>query len=90
MKKVMSGLAKFQDETFPQNRDLFERLVSGQSPETLFITCSDSRIDPCMLTQTKPGDLFICRNAGNIVPAYGEVIGGVAEFPPPSSMPCWY
>ncbi|MCL5742753.1 MAG: carbonic anhydrase [Acidobacteria bacterium] len=78
MKKVMSGLAKFQDETFPQNRDLFERLASGQSPETLFITCSDSRIDPCMLTHTKPGDIFICRNAGNIVPAYGEVIGGVS------------
>jgi carbonic anhydrase len=78
MKNVMSGLAKFQDETFPQNRDLFERLASGQSPETLFITCSDSRIDPCMLTCTKPGEIFICRNAGNIVPAYGEVIGGVS------------
>jgi carbonic anhydrase len=78
MKKVISGLAKFQAETFPQNRDLFERLASGQSPETLFITCSDSRIDPCMLTHTKPGDIFICRNAGNIVPAYGEVIGGVS------------
>jgi len=74
----MSGLAKFQDETFPENRDLFERLASGQSPEALFITCSDSRIDPCMLTHTKPGEIFICRNAGNIVPAYGEVIGGVS------------
>jgi carbonic anhydrase len=78
MQKVMSGLAIFQDETFPQNRDLFERLASGQSPETLFITCSDSRIDPCMLTHAMPGDIFICRNAGNIVPAYGEVIGGVS------------
>ena len=78
MKKVMSGLATFQNETFPQHRALFERLASGQSPETLFITCSDSRIDPCMLTHTKPGDIFICRNAGSIVPAYGEVIGGVS------------
>ncbi len=78
MKNVISGLAKFQEETFPKHRDLFERLASGQSPETLFITCSDSRIDPCMLTHTKPGDIFICRNAGNIVPAYGEVIGGVS------------
>ncbi len=78
MKKVISGLARFQDEVFPHNRDLFEALASGQTPETLFITCSDSRIDPCMLTQTKPGDIFICRNAGNIVPAYGEVIGGVS------------
>jgi carbonic anhydrase len=78
MEKVISGLAKFQGEVFPQHRDLFERLASGQSPETLFITCSDSRIDPCMLTHTKPGDIFICRNAGNIVPAYGDVIGGVS------------
>ena len=78
MKKVISGIAKFQNEVFPQNRDLFETLASGQSPETLFITCSDSRIDPSMLTQTKPGDIFICRNAGNIVPAYGEVVGGVS------------
>lgn len=78
MEKVVSGLAKFQEEVYPQNRDLFEGLASGQKPETLFITCSDSRIDPCLLTQTKPGDIFICRNAGNIVPAYGEVIGGVS------------
>lgn len=78
MKRVISGIARFQDEVFPQNRELFEGLASGQRPEALFITCSDSRIDPCMLTQTKPGDIFICRNAGNIVPAYGEVIGGVS------------
>ncbi|MBK5295215.1 MAG: carbonic anhydrase [Acidobacteriia bacterium] len=78
MKKVMSGLAKFHDEVFPKNRDLFASLASGQKPETLFITCSDSRIDPSLLTQTKPGDIFICRNAGNIVPAHGEVIGGVS------------
>ena len=78
MKKVVSGLAKFQDEIFPQNRDLFESLASGQRPETLFITCSDSRIDPSMLTQTSPGEIFICRNAGNIVPAFGEAVGGVS------------
>jgi carbonic anhydrase len=47
-------------------------------PEALFITCSDSRIDPCLLTHSKPGDIFICRNAGNIVPAYGEAMGGVS------------
>ena len=78
MDKVISGLAKFQDEVYPEHRELFETLASGQSPETLFITCSDSRIDPCMLTQTKPGEIFIIRNAGNIVPAYGEMIGGVS------------
>ncbi|MBK5293242.1 MAG: carbonic anhydrase, partial [Acidobacteriia bacterium] len=52
MKKVMTGLAKFHDEVFPKNRDLFASLASGQTPETLFITCSDSRIDPSLLTQT--------------------------------------
>ncbi len=77
MNKVVSGLAKFQDEVYPEHRELFESLASGQNPETLFITCSDSRIDPSMLTQTKPGDIFIIRNAGNSVPAHGEVIGGV-------------
>ncbi len=78
MKKVRAGLAKFQHEVFPRNRDLFESLAGGQNPEALFLTCSDSRIDPCLLTQTKPGDIFICRNAGNIVPAYGDVVGGVS------------
>ena len=56
----------------------FERGVDGQSPLALFITCSDSRIDPNLLTQTKPGELFVLRNAGNIVPPYGAVHGGEA------------
>jgi carbonic anhydrase len=56
---------------------LFSELASGQRPEVLLITCSDSRIDPTLLTQTKPGDLFIIRNAGNIVPAFGQAVGGV-------------
>lgn len=49
-------------------RELFERLAEGQHPEALFITCSDSRINPNLITQTEPGELFIIRNAGNIVP----------------------
>jgi carbonic anhydrase len=63
---------------FPKQRDLFEQLAHAQSPEALFITCSDSRIMPNLITQTRPGDLFICRNAGNMVPPYGEVNGGVS------------
>ena len=71
MQKLVRGIHKFQSNVFSSQRDLFERLARGQSPETLFITCSDSRISPSLLTQTQPGDLFIARNAGNIVPPHG-------------------
>lgn len=77
MKRIIEGFSKFQEEIFPQHQELFSELASGQRPEALLITCSDSRIDPALLTQTKPGDLFIIRNAGNIVPAFGQAIGGV-------------
>ncbi|MBM3801058.1 MAG: carbonic anhydrase [Acidimicrobiia bacterium] len=77
MKRIIEGLSKFQEEVFPQHEELFSELASGQRPEALLITCSDSRIDPALLTQTKPGDLFVIRNAGNIVPAFGQAIGGV-------------
>lgn len=50
----------------------------GQRPQALFITCADSRIDPCLLTQTKPGELFICRVIGNVVPPYPDAVGGVS------------
>jgi carbonic anhydrase len=78
VKRILDGLSRFQNEVFPEERELFGRLATGQSPETLFITCSDSTIVPDLITQTKPGDLFICRNAGNIVPHYGETMGGVS------------
>lgn len=78
MDKLVKGLHKFQSEAFSQDRELFEHLIEGQHPRALFITCSDSRIDPNRLTQTKPGELFIQRTAGNIVPPYGTVLGGEA------------
>lgn len=70
MEKLISGLHKFRSEAFVNNELLFKRLVEGQAPEALFITCSDSRINPNLLTNTDPGELFIIRNAGNIVPTY--------------------
>jgi carbonic anhydrase len=76
MRKLLKGLHRFQTEVFQGERDLFERLARGQNPETLFITCSDSRINPNLLTQTEPGELFILRNAGNLVPPYGATNGG--------------
>jgi carbonic anhydrase len=69
--KIVSGIEKFKSEVFPGMKGDFETLGSGQSPETLFITCSDSRIDPALVMQTKPGEIFVIRNAGNIVPKPG-------------------
>src|ERR1700677_356265 len=76
--KFLSGISRFQKHVYPKHQDLFEKLALGQRPEALFITCADSRIDPCMLTQTKPGELFICRVIGNIVPPYPDKLGGVS------------
>lgn len=78
MQKLVDGIHRFQRESFSQDQKLFETLAEGQNPLALFITCSDSRIDPSRLTQTKPGELFIQRTAGNIVPAYGSVFSGEA------------
>src|SRR5688500_8854526 len=76
MQKLIEGFHHFQASIFSSQRELFERLADGQYPEALFITCSDSRINPNLITQTNPGDLFILRNAGNIIPAYGAANGG--------------
>lgn len=78
MQKLVKGIHQFQSGVFSENKQLFESLAEGQSPLALFITCSDSRINPNLLTQTEPGELFILRNAGNIIPAYGTVHGGEA------------
>ena len=78
MQKLVEGIHQFQKCIFSTQQELFERLVSGQKPQALFITCSDSRINPNLLTQTDPGELFILRNAGNIVPPYGAMHGGEA------------
>ena len=78
MQKLIQGIHEFQQQDFRPLQGLFEQLARGQSPETLFITCSDSRIDPNLLTRSDPGDLFILRNAGNIVPPHGAANGGEA------------
>lgn len=77
MDHVISGVAKFQKEVYPNKKETFQKLANGQNPEVLFITCSDSRIDPNLVTQTDPGELFICRNAGNVVPPHSNQTGGM-------------
>lgn len=76
MKKLIEGLHRFHAGYFESHKDLFEKLSQGQHPRILFITCSDSRIDPNLITQANVGDLFVIRNAGNIVPPYGATNGG--------------
>ena len=77
MPHFIDGVIHFQDVIFPEKRALFEKLSEGQRPEALFITCSDARIETAMITQTEPGELFICRNAGNIVPPHTHHTGGM-------------
>jgi len=78
MQKLVQGIHQFQTQIFSSHKELFERLdQQDQTPETLFITCSDSRISPNLITQTQPGELFILRNVGNLVPPY-ESMGGMA------------
>jgi carbonic anhydrase len=78
MQKLIQGIHQFRQENFRPLQAMYEQLSQGQTPETLFITCSDSRIDPNLLTRSKPGELFILRNAGNIIPAHGTSSGGEA------------
>lgn len=78
MQTLLEGIRQFQENVFSKQRRLFERLVEGQQPLALFITCSDSRVCPNLLTQTEPGELFVLRNAGNIVPPYGPADLGEA------------
>jgi carbonic anhydrase len=75
MRKLIRGLREFQDNYFPSHLELFEKLGMEQKPRVLFITCSDSRIVPNLLTKADVGELFIIRNAGNIIPPYGTLSG---------------
>lgn len=76
MKKLIRGLDKFRQTYVSSHQELLEQLSHGQTPRVLFITCSDSRVAPNLITDTDVGELFVIRNAGNIIPPYGAANGG--------------
>ncbi len=72
MKKLINGIVEFRRNVRPGYRESFGRLATGQSPDALFIACSDSRVVPNIFASTDPGDLFVLRNMGNLVPCCDE------------------
>lgn len=79
MKKLINGIVKFRKDVLPGYRDHFAKLALGQSPDALYIGCSDSRVAVNVFASTDPGDLFVVRNVGNLVPPYKENPQSTAE-----------
>lgn len=79
LNKLKQGILEFQRNVYPSRQAEYEYAATNpQKPHTLLITCADSRIDPEALTQSGPGEIFVARNVGNMVPGYGEMMGGVS------------
>ncbi len=73
MKKLIRGIVDFRRNVRPSCKDAFAQLALGQSPDTLFVACSDSRVVPNLFASSDPGDLFVLRNVGNLIPPCGAL-----------------
>lgn len=79
IERLLEGVQRFRSEVYPPRQTAYQQLITeGQKPHALFITCSDSRVDPELLTQSEPGEIFVFRNIGNLVPPYGEMLGATS------------
>jgi len=79
LQRLKEGVRRFQTEVYPQQAEVFAQAASvPQRPHTLFIACGDSRVDPIAITSSGTGEVFVTRNIGNMVPAYGDMLGGVS------------
>ena len=79
LEHLKDGIRRFQTDVYPDQAETYRRAMrEAQAPQALVITCADSRIHPDVLTQSGPGELFVTRNIGNLVPAYGDMVGGVS------------
>ncbi|MQS10805.1 carbonic anhydrase [Streptomyces kaniharaensis] len=78
MHDLAQGVARFQQDVFPAKKELFAHLAAHHTPHTLFIGCSDARVVPELITGCEPGELFVIRTAGNLVPAHTPGADGVA------------
>lgn len=80
MESIVDGFSHFRSVVFPEQQAIYRRLArDGQQPKALMISCADSRVVPEIITQSAPGEIFVCRNAGNIVPPFSQVNGGVSS-----------
>lgn len=78
MQDLAEGVARFQRDVYPAQAAHFQHLATTHRPSTLFISCSDARVIPELITQSEPGELFVIRTAGNLVPAYTPNADGIA------------
>lgn len=79
MKKLIQGIVDFREKLTDESRALFAKLALGQKPDVLFIACSDSRVVPNLFASTNPGDLFVLRNIGNLIPPATEADDNSAQ-----------